>query len=167
MELILLVSQLHTSAQSVRTELVSVQIAADPSPLATVMGPACLHAGKYSEGEVTQVIGYDEGLEVAIRGFGDETTHAIKHAVYKLRTGYATRISTVVFDAEFSEREKLVRTQLINRLGFGINHIDGMLNSLGDIKHQATRLQSLSINSGPSDQVFKEYKANTVLLRSR
>jgi hypothetical protein len=160
MELISMVEQLHTSAQSVRTELVSTQIAADPSPLRTVMGPACYHAGTYGEGELTQVIQNDVSLDESLQGFGGETISEIRHAVFELMTGYATRVATAVFDAQFTEWETLVRSKLINRLGFSISHIDGMLNSLGEIKHQATRLQSLSLNSGPSDKVFQEYKAN-------
>ena len=155
-----MIDKLHTSAQAVRTEISSVRVAVDTSQLTTVMGPACLKAGKLGEAELHQFIASDEGLVNAMEGFGDDSQVQVMTAVGSLLDRYATRISRAVFAAEFNEWESIFKSKVSSRLGFSISHVEGMLDSLGDIKHYVARLQSLSNNSGPSELVLIEYNRN-------
>jgi hypothetical protein len=160
MELLSIVQKLFTTSQALRTELVSVQISADTTTLTTVMGPACKQAGEYSTAELHQHVTLDSGLNSALDGTDNTTIGQVQSAVQALMSDYATRVSEAVYSAEFAEWETRITSPIIGKLGFSIKNIEDMTLMLEDLRHKATRLQSLSINSGPSNIVLQEYQTN-------
>ena len=67
MELTSIVATLNTTVQALRTELVSVQLAADSSGLTTVMGAGCKAAGIVEPAELQGIIRADQRLTAAMQ----------------------------------------------------------------------------------------------------
>jgi hypothetical protein len=160
MELTSLVATLNTTVQALRTELVSVQLAADSSGLTTVMGAGCKAAGIVEQAELQGIIRADPRLTAAMQSLDGARVPPIRASVRALMTQYATRVAEYGYSAQFTEWQTRIELPVVGRLSAAVQNIENILRSLEDLRVKATRLQTMSSNSGPSAELVKEYTDN-------
>jgi hypothetical protein len=160
MELTTLVSTLSTACHGLRTELVSVQLATDSRSLTTVMGAGCKDAGKVGLAELGGMIRADPRLIQAMVDIEAETAAGIHAAIMPLMEHYANAVSEAGYRAQFEGWQTRIELPVASGLRSIIQNIDAIFPSLDDIRVKASRLQTLSSNSGPSTIILQEYQAN-------
>jgi hypothetical protein len=160
MELTSLVATLNTAVQALRTELVSAQLAADSSGLTTVMGAGCKAAGIVELAELQGMIRADPRLTAAMQGLDAAKFPSLRASVRALMTQYATRVAESGYRAQFMEWQTRIEMPVVGMISAAVQNIESILRGLEDLRVKATRLQTMSINSGPSAELVKEYTDN-------
>jgi hypothetical protein len=155
-----LFNSIHSAGQALWAELVSAQLAADSSTLTSVMDAGCKKAGMYGADEIQLLIKTDPAMILALNSVDAATRKPVRAATRLLMDAYAGRVFREGHDAQFAEWQTRIEDPVTQRLPFATTHVDAILTSLEELKHQAARLQSLGINSGPSTLAIKEYDTN-------
>jgi hypothetical protein len=87
-------------------------------------------------------------------------TEEIQAAIMALMDQYAVTVSDAGYRAQFEGWQTRIEQPVSRGLRSIILNMDAIFPSLDDIRVKASRLQTLSLNSGPSTTALQEYQAN-------
>jgi hypothetical protein len=135
-------------------------LAADSSGLTTVMGAGCKEAGIVSLAELQGMIRADPRLTAAMQSLEAAQLPPIRASVRALMEQYATRVAEAGYRAQFMEWQTRIEMPVVQRISATVQNIEDIFRNLEDLRVKASRLQTLSVNSGPSTIALKEYTDN-------
>jgi hypothetical protein len=124
------------------------------------MGAGCKDAGKLGLAELAGIVRADPRLSAAMQDLEPAPTAEIQAAIMALMDQYAVTVSDAGYRAQFEGWQTRIEQPVSRGLRSIILNMDAIFPSLDDIRVKASRLQTLSLNSGPSTTALQEYQAN-------